>query len=103
MEIIYESGSIKIIFPLESTPYINIVHVHMLVSVHLLKSRKRWYLLSFCKSYVIAHRSTATFECRALIGRPVSGSRQSFLEVSGARPIPPSNNRRGRYRSSLLG
>ena len=74
MEIIYESDSIKIIFPLESTPYINIVHVHMLVSVHLLKSRKRWYLLSFCKSDVISQKHcyrplcTATFECRALIG-----------------------------------
>ena len=83
MEIIYESGSIKIIFPLESTPYINIVHVHMLVSVHLLKSRKRWYLLSFCKSYVIAHRSTATFECCALIGRPIHGEDINFWKRAG--------------------
>ena len=56
MEIIYESDSIKNIFPLESTPYTNIVHVHMLVSVHLLKSRKRWHLLSFCKSDVISQK-----------------------------------------------
>ena len=48
MEIIYESDSIKNIFPLESTPYINIVHVHMLVSVHLLNSRKRLHFSSDC-------------------------------------------------------
>ena len=48
MYFIYTSDCIKITFPLESTPYINIVHVHMLVSVHLLKSRKRSHFSSDC-------------------------------------------------------